>query len=169
MADSEDSVGLVMRGDGQLIAAARLARNGGVQPKGRVLVGDDILHHAGGAGQLLAGVGIGEDDFQRALRVRAGQVKLQPDGVQVLIIGKDLGGAVAWVEQLGLVEVVAKGLGAALAQLRAHGGQPDGSGSRKQDHECDECSQQRTVILFFGSLGHGGLRMDLVRQRETGG
>ena len=54
-----------------------------------------------------------------------GRVELQPDRVERLVVGKDLGGGVAGCQQLRAVEVIAKGLGTALALLGAHDDQPD--------------------------------------------
>ena len=144
MADGKDCIRGIVRRDGQPVAAALLPGHGGVHPQGRV--------------------GVGQDHFQLTLRLGAGQVELQPDGVERLVVGKDLGGGVAVCQQLRAVEVIAKGLGTALAQLGAHDGQPDEQGRCQQDHQRKERGRERAVFGFGVGLGHGGLR--IVEMRE---
>ena len=93
--------------DGQHVAAGIVGRQRKlIPPPGRalhlpvqtqhgVLVGHNVLHHAGGTSQLLAGVGVSEHQFQLALGLAARQVKFHPHGQQVLVKGENLAGGLA--------------------------------------------------------------------------
>ena len=54
----------ILRFQGHAVAAACAAGHGGIQPHAGVLPGHNVRHIAGGAGQHLAGVGIGKFQVQ---------------------------------------------------------------------------------------------------------
>ena len=56
-----------------------------IQPEGGVLPRDDVRHLAGRAGQHLAGIGIGQRQFQRTGGLVTRGAKNKPDGQQVFV------------------------------------------------------------------------------------
>ena len=151
MADGKDCIRGIVRRDGQPVAAALLGGHDGIQPQGGVLVRDDVLHHAGGAGQFLAGVGVGQDHFQLTLRLGAGQVELQPDGVERLVVGKDLRCGLAVLQKLGPQEV-GDDLTAALAHIGPDLRQPDQHHARQQHDKRCQCCQQGGMFFVFHEI-----------------
>ena len=126
-----------------------------VQTQHGVLVGQDVAHHAGGAGQFLAGVGVGEHHFQFTLWLTARQIELHPHGQQILVEGEGLAGGLAVLQDGGSAVVIADGLRPALAQLGAHQGQPHQHRDSQQHHQGGQRPAERRIRFFqFGHARH---------------
>ena len=155
VADGQHAAARVMGRQGERVAPPFGAGHGPVQPQHGVLVGHDVFHHAGGAGQFFAGIGVGQHQFQLAGRLIPGQVKFHAHGQQVPVKGEGLAGRLAVLQNGGRAEIVADGLGPAFAQFGAHQRQPHQQRGRQQHHQRAQRPQQRLIRFFqFGCAPH---------------
>ena len=166
VAHSKDRIGRVMGRDGQPVTAALTAGHRRVQPQSRILVRHDIIHRADRAGQLCAGISIIEHHLQRTAGLLPGQVKLQPDRQQILVVGEHLLGGLAVMDQL-CAQKICNDLAAALRHLRAHLGQPEQHHRRQQHNERCQRGQQGGIFFLFWIFHAISRKCEITTPRRT--
>ena len=146
----------ILRFQGHAVAAACAAGHVGIQPHAGVLPGHNVRHIAGGAGQHLAGVGIGKFQVQLTGGLAAAGAKHKGHGQQVIVGIKGLGSAVGFV-QLGavLAVIIADALRQALVIVGAHCGQPNQHHGQQAGSSGAQGGAQRAFqkILYFAHTG----------------
>ena len=166
VADGQNRVGRVVRRHSQAIASPLLPGHSGVKAQRRVLVGHDVVHRADGAGQLLAGIGVVQDDVQLTLGLLAGKVKFKADRQNILVVGKDLLGGFAVVDELGTQEI-GDDLTASLRRLRAHLGQPEQHHRRQQHDERRQRGRQGGIGFLFWIFHAISRKCEITTPRRT--